>query len=263
MHPIMQYRRFKGCIKYPPGSVSDDTEMTLALAWTIMASTGYDQDKATLGYMQWVNSGCPFLGHNTRDLFLGIKTTAGYEARRAKKLEEPVGAQSQSNGFLMRASPLAILPEDEWRAAAAADCSITNFPLVCQDAATVYVGAVRDALQGLDRSGIFERACEAAQTPEVEEVLMQVADGDVRDVDGLDKGWCLHGLYAAFLALHEYQGTYQDTIDTIMSLGGDSDTNASDKWMPHRSICGRVPDGPRGEDRQEYRHRARGGREGV
>lgn len=225
VHPVIHYRMFKGCTKFPPGTVSDDSEMTLALAWSIMASTGYNREKAAKEYITWANSGCRFMGRNTRQLFQGVSTLAGYEKRRAQKLEEHVDLQSQSNGFLMRATPLAILPN--WEEAAAADCALTNFPPVCIDASRVYVGALHDALEGLDRAAIFERACERAQTQEVTDVLMQVADKESRDIGAPHGGWCLHALYTAFYALNEYRGSYQDTVDLIIRLGGDSDTNGA------------------------------------
>lgn len=223
VHPVMQYRIFKGCTKFPPGTVSDDSEMMLALAWSIMASTGYNRERAAKEYITWANSGCRFMGRNTRELFQGISTLDGYEKRRAKKLEEPEPVQSQSNGFLMRAAPLAILPN--WEEAAAIDCVLSNFPPVCIDASRVYVGALHDVLEGRDRAAIFEHACERAKTREVIDVLMQVADGKERDIEAPHSGWCLHAMYVAFRALTEYRGSYQDTIDMIIRLGGDTDTN--------------------------------------
>jgi ADP-ribosyl-[dinitrogen reductase] hydrolase len=224
-HPILRHRMFKGTFKYPPGTITDDTEMSLALAWSIMASTGYNRDKAAKEYIAWANSGAWAMGRNTRQLFQGVSTLAGYEKRRALKLGEHIDLQSQSNGFLMRACPLAVLPN--WEEAAAADCALTNFPPVCIDVSRVYVGALHDALEGHDRAKIFERACERAQTQEVTDVLMQVADEQDRDIGAPHSGWCLHALYTAFYALNEYRGSYQDTVDLVIRLGGDTDTNGA------------------------------------
>lgn len=224
VHPTILYRRFKGCVRYAPGINGDDFEMLMALAWSIMRSTGYSRDRAATEYLDWANSACPFMGTNTRALFRGVTTLAGYEKRRAAKAAEPEAAQSQSNGFLMRAAPLAVLPD--WESAAAADCALSNFPPVCLDASRVYVGALHDALEGLPRDVIFERAMERARTQEVTDVLMQVADGVARDVTG-QIGWCLHALYAAFWALNQHRGSYQDTIDGVIRLGGDADTNGA------------------------------------
>lgn len=224
-HPILTYRRFQGCTKYPPGSTTDDDEMMLALAWSIITARGYDRDRAIREYITWANSGCVFMGTNTRYLFRGVLTLRGYEERRNKKLAEPPATHSESNGFLMRAAPLAILPN--WREAAELDCTTSNFPAVCVDAARVYVGALHDALGGEGRDAIFENACERAETREITDVLMQVADGEARDIETPHSGWCLHAFYTAFWAIQNYQGSYQDTVNSVVELGGDSDTNGA------------------------------------
>lgn len=68
------------------GSVSDDTEMTIALFNTLKSNNmKYDKDKVILSYMEWANSKPPGIGKNTGDLLKGVKTLKGYENRLEKK----------------------------------------------------------------------------------------------------------------------------------------------------------------------------------
>ena len=55
------------------GSVSDDTDMSIALARSIIQNGGvYSRSKAILQYIEWANSKPMGMGHNTRKLFTTI-----------------------------------------------------------------------------------------------------------------------------------------------------------------------------------------------
>ena len=41
------------------------------------------------------------------------------------------------------------------------------------------------------------------------------------------KGWVLHALHCAFLALNSGRPEFQDRIDQVIRLGGDTDTNGA------------------------------------
>src|SRR5579871_6228817 len=103
-----------------PASVSDDTMMTMALFASI---SGYNYDRIEVigNYIDVVNT-CAFIGRNTRRLFKGIKTIKGYE-NRFNNLTSDEKRNMQSNGSLMRASPLAISFSEE---SIREDCYVTN-----------------------------------------------------------------------------------------------------------------------------------------
>jgi ADP-ribosylglycohydrolase len=71
--PIQHHSRFQGLRTSTIGQVSDDTEMTITLLNRLVSDRGYNGNNVVLSYMKWANSKCPFLGRNTRDLFLGVK----------------------------------------------------------------------------------------------------------------------------------------------------------------------------------------------
>jgi len=235
--------RYSGCVEFPlqyspryqgkktgnVGQITDDTEMTITLADTLSHVDGYNRDRAVTNYMAWANSNTAFLGQNTRALFVGIKTLKGFNQRHRTLHNVPLSEWTQSNGCLMRCSPLAALPENEWAAAAASDCSITNPSPVCVDGVLAYIAATRALLAGASAEVATAAALAYATTPTVVTAITEGRDGTARDVSDLaTKGWIAHALYCAFAALNDNRSqTFQDRIDVVIRRGGDTDTNGA------------------------------------
>jgi ADP-ribosylglycohydrolase len=228
-HALVVVRRFQGGrLVGSVGQITDDTEMMLALADAVVAGGGaYDAGRAVARYLAWANSRCPFLGNNTRRLFTGVKTYEGYRGRWQAARAEPPAAWSQANGCLMRCAPLAALPDEAWEDAVAADCALTNFHPVCLDGVRAYVGAARALLAGGDPAEATAAALALAREPDVVAVIASARDGAPRLVADERKGWILHALHCAFYALNLPLRTFQERIDLVVRLGGDTDTNGA------------------------------------
>lgn len=203
--------RFQGTYNLAVGAISDDSEMTLTLARSLVANRGYHRDRTVEAYLRWANSGTPLMGSNTRELLKGVTTIRGYEARYGKKFAEPQETWTMSNGGTMRCSPLALLADPS---AVIIDCALTNPHPTNLDCNRVYVAAVRLALQGVEPVQIMACVAELAQTDAVREVLSQVLAKTRRDLAHL-KGWCLHGLYCAMWCLL-YTSTLQEALDWVI-----------------------------------------------
>ena len=223
------HHNFKFLARYQPvrhavaGQTTDDTEMTLALANSLIDNKGYDKNGAILSYEKWAND-AKFLGVNTRLLFKGVKTVKGYESRYGKVFDTPEKRHAtQSNGSMMRCSPLVFIFDNN---VVVTDCKLTNPSPINLDANLIYINAMRLLVMGHDRYQTFNTVMGLSQTPEVRNVLSDVSNRVIRDVTGKSKGWVLHALYCAFWGLL-YSENYQDMIDYIIRLGGDTDTNAA------------------------------------
>lgn len=227
IYPLTLNSRWHGTRTGEVGQITDDTEMTIALAQAIIQGHGhYHSNLAITAYQTWANSGCPFMGKNTRSLFQGVTTIRGYNARRDHALQGDPAKYSASNGCLMRASPLALLPEDEWIVAVRSDCILTNFPELCIQSVLAYICALRALLQGHTPSHAITCALEMSTIPEVIQVITDARDRVPRDVEK-QKGWILHSLYCAFYSLSSPIPDFQTRIDEIIRFGGDTDTNAA------------------------------------
>lgn len=220
-HPLTLTSRYKGRFTGVVGQVTDDTEMMIALAMNIRPYRS-----AVMSYLEWANSGCPFMGRNTRALFQGVKTLPGYQARMRSIMARPADEWTQSNGCLMRAAPLATMPDDRWREAALADCRLSNPHPVCVNSVIVYLTAARALLSGASAEEASATALLAAEGAVAGAVRAGCAP-QLRDIGGDTKGWVVHALYCAFYALNLPMGSFQDRIDAVIRLGGDTDTNAA------------------------------------
>ncbi len=204
------------------GQYSDDTEMTLAAARSISSKGFYDEEDIILRYEDWARS-AKAMGRNTRRLLGSIKTVKGYRARFRRFFTDiDPETWTQSNGALMRCSLLSFMGKD----AVVADCSLTNPHPTTIGANVAYSAAIRSAVEGKSKSEIFRVAIEASGVEDVNAVIRSAWEGAPREVNTKQKGWVLHGLYAAFWGFFHHD-TFQDAVDAVIKLGGDTDTNAA------------------------------------
>lgn len=239
---VRTFNRFAAADKhfatYALGSMTDDSEMTLALARGLITNNGYSRDTVIKQYMSWANSNQPMMGKNTRQLFKGIKTIKGFEDRLAKITVLEESKRSQSNGTLMRCAPLAILSTFD---AVLTDCNLSNPNKVNRDANLIQVMTLWMLIRNIPVDEIWKIVKSKAQTPEVRELLTFVENNPLScDSKGTStklefpslaakgkKGWVLNGLYCSMLALR-CSGSYQDIIDWVVKHpGSDTDTNGA------------------------------------
>jgi ADP-ribosyl-[dinitrogen reductase] hydrolase len=224
----LQYRpfmisQFQGRKELEIGQITDDSEMTLALLRTVLKDRGFNLNNIILSYLRWANSGGWMMGKNTRALLKGVTTVKGYNDRMKTIYGLPQEQRSQSNGAMMRCSPLALLWDNN---CVMADVNITNPNSVCLDCNLVYVSALRLALLGKTGSEIFNTVKTLAQTTAVKDVMLQVEKREHRNI-AENKGWCLHALWCAMMTITTFTD-YKLAMNWIIASqpGSDTDTNA-------------------------------------
>jgi ADP-ribosylglycohydrolase len=131
----------------------------------------------------------------------------------------------------MRAYPLALLKDDYTYE----DCMITNPSSVCIECISIYVTILKNIMSGykdnmMDYVSFLKGI--TIKNKCVKNAIYQGLAGKNRVINGKNKGWICHAIYCVFLFFSKAWNKYSDYIDHIISLGGDTDTNAS--------ICGVV-----------------------
>ncbi|MGV3620739.1 MAG: ADP-ribosylglycohydrolase family protein [Archangium sp.] len=209
-----------------PGQVTDDTELALALARSLVERGGYDEDDVARSYLAWLASDPPDRGNATTMAFgkpvKGDDVAAQVRARASQKTE--------ANGSLMRVSPLGVFGARSSRVELAAlamkDSALSHPAAVCQQACAVFVTTIADAVTStLSGPELFERAMEFAGThaPLVVSTLER-ARIELPTSDGDDQGWVRIALQHAFFHLL-HASDFESALMATVLKGGDSDTN--------------------------------------
>ena len=149
--------------------------MAMVLARVLCSPGGFTRQKAVAKYQEWANSGIPFLGKNTAKLFKGVKTFKGYQNR----FEKNHNPQNQGNGPLMRAYPLILDPS-----AIKPDVFLTVENEMCEEMVSIYVNAIKNALDNMDKKEILDHAISLAKHEETILCLNQVLNNEVRNIGG-------------------------------------------------------------------------------
>ena len=199
-----------GVYKTMAGQPTDDSEMALTLARTLVRERKFDAERVLEGYRAWLTS---------RPVDVGMTTERGLLGRG--------DASSESNGSLMRVSPLGIWAAgDPKRAAKAArqDSALTHPNPVCVEACAGYAAAIAAGVGGGDRNAMLEAALEHSSGPARAAIMLGATSRAPADFF-TRQGWVLVALQNAFYAL--FHESFEEGLVRTVGQGGDTDTNAA------------------------------------
>ncbi len=212
------------------GQPTDDSELALMLARTLVYRGAYDPAAVLDAYVRWYDDPQTFdIGGTTRQA-LGAAADAPPGPERLEAALGSASQSSQANGSLMRISPLGIFgatrPAEavDW---ARMDSRLTHPHPVCQDACAVFVAAIAHAIA---HGGGPEAAYAAAlaQAENAADVLatLEKARHEPPEDYSHQMGWVRIALQNAFYQLLHAAGLEEGVVATVMA-GGDTDTNGA------------------------------------
>ena len=202
------------------GQPTDDSEMAITLARSLVEHKTFDQEEIRRSYIYWLESS-PFDIGNT--IYAGLSGRTNH--------------QSQANGALMRVSPLGIFGSTKdlklvagW---AKQDAAITHPHPICLQSNMLFTMSIAYAIsEGANPSTLYTQVVRWANEIYCDEVLIQAIE-DARTsaplTYGPKKGWVLVALHNAYWQMLHARNFEEAIVDTVMR-GGDTDTNAA--------ICG-------------------------
>lgn len=202
------------------GQPTDDSEMALALARSLVERGSFNPGAVRGAYVDWLHSHPFDIGNTVSSGLRGF-----------------LNRDSQANGALMRVSPLGIFgagrPEDDVAAWAAADAALTHPHPVCVGANVLYTLAVAHAVDaGPAPDALYARMLAWAKEWKVpaplRDALTAAADAPPAKY-APQMGWVLIAFQNAVWQLLHAPSLEDGVVDTVMR-GGDTDTNAA--------ICG-------------------------
>lgn len=205
------------------GQPTDDSEMALALARSLVSLSSFDLDDIRGAYERWMRSEPFSVGQTCR-----AALTGGY-----------MSPDSQANGALMRISPLAVFgagrPADadgSIAEAATEDAKITHINPLCTAVNATYVLTLtRIVREGLTRDAAVDTLQSVAReygSPEVEDLVERGLQAPPADFVQ-QMGWVTIAFTNAVYELARGD-SFEESLVRTVGHGGDTDTNAA--------ICG-------------------------
>lgn len=199
------------------GQPTDDSELALLLARSLVERGAYEREDVLERYRWWLDSG-PF------DCGVTIREALGGRLNPA----------SQANGALMRASPIGVfgsrLAASVTAAWARADAALTHPHPVCLEANALFAAAVAAAVKdGARPAELYERMLLWARDWQVPEELMEALTAAASEPPRefiRQQGWVLIAFQNAVYQLLHADGPEDGIVDTVRR-GGDTDTNAA------------------------------------
>lgn len=199
-----------------PGQPTDDSEMAIALARTIVARGEYNAEMTWKAYVRWHDSQPFDCGNTISAAVAGIKNKT-----------------SQANGAMMRVSPIGIagaragIESAHWWARLDAD--LTHPHPVCLEANSIYAAAIATAIANeMSPRELYDFIASSVTEPSLAETIARAQHEPPRDYI-TQQGWVLIALQNALWQLLHAESFETAIIDTV-HRGGDTDTNAA--------ICG-------------------------
>jgi len=227
----------QGPFRVDKGQVTDDSEMTLALLYSIIKKKGkFDREDVAKAYIRWIKSDPADNGITTAK---ALRNAKNYQdtVDNSKKYNKG----SLSNGFLMRISPLALLAlnmkDNQLNKIIKEDVKITHSNKDCFYVAKLYVYMIRYIIKGgknyleeavniinkdkyESRLEIIDIVSQAQKTPYFTRFKNRI------EPDGDYMGFVFVSLQIAFYVLYDAK-SYEEGMKTIIKLGGDTDTNCA------------------------------------
>ena len=192
------------------GQPTDDSEMALMLSRSLLSEKIYRKDSVLHSYREWLQTRPIDVGATTERGLLGLHTT-----------------ESESNGSLMRVSPIGVWAAGDPRRAARTareDSALTHPNTVCLEACSGYAAAIAAGVGGASREAMLEAAL-ASSSGRAREAIEQGARGALPADYETNMGMVLVALQNAFHCLFHAQ--FEDALVATVSRGGDTDTNAA------------------------------------
>jgi ADP-ribosylglycohydrolase/fructose-1,6-bisphosphatase/inositol monophosphatase family enzyme len=192
------------------GQPTDDSEMALTLARALVRDGRHDPQKVLDSYRAWLTSRPVDVGTTTEKGLLGMLTT-----------------ESQSNGSLMRVSPIGIWAAGDAALAARTardDSALTHSSEVCLESCAAYAAAIAAGVAGASREEMVQAALGNSKGA-AREAVEKGAAGWLPEDYFTHMGWVLVALQNAFFFLKSE--SFENALVDTVARGGDTDTNAA------------------------------------
>ncbi len=209
--------------RLPAGRFTDDTEMALALAESLLAHRPLDATDLARRFVAWYRAGPPDIGIHTRAVL--VRVQGGMNWREAAYAVQQQSPASASNGSLMRCWPVALAwwnNLDQLVIDSRLQSEVTHPHVECLEACTLVNVLIYHLVYG--RSPADALAAALRDLAFVAD-LRRVVDNAPRLPRSLlaNSGWVRHTLQSAMWGLLTTD-SFEQAVVHVVNLGNDADT---------------------------------------
>jgi ADP-ribosyl-[dinitrogen reductase] hydrolase len=209
--------------RIPAGTFTDDTEMALALAESLLAHCPLNPADLARRFLEWYGAGPDDVGNHTRAVLSRI--AAGEAWERAVEAVQRRRPGSAGNGSVMRCWPVALAHWDDLDrllADSRLQSRVTHPHPECVAGSAFVNVTVYHLLRGIGPEVAVARALEVVEMPEPLRTVVEAAPGRGRG-ELENSGWVRHTLESAVWGLLT-TASFEEAVVQVVNLGNDADT---------------------------------------
>ncbi|MBA2753231.1 MAG: ADP-ribosylglycohydrolase family protein [Chloroflexia bacterium] len=215
-----------GWLSLAPGEITDDTQMTMALARSC-GPGGLDMDRLVAEFLDWYRSDPKDIGGTTRSALARLAGGESWEEAGEAVQREAGPRGAAGNGTVMRCAPagMRFRRDPAGLVRASIDSArITHADPRCTWGAVAVNQAIAHLLDGGETAGAPAAAIEGVPEKRVRDAVTSAA-GTSRD-DLRAGGYVLDTIRSALWCLANHGG-FEETVVAAVSLGDDADTTGA------------------------------------
>lgn len=212
--------------RLPAGSFTDDTEMALALAESLLHNFDLDPDDLAGRFVNWYRSGPPDVGIHTAAVLQRISD--GMPWQQAVQEVQQANPHNAGNGSLMRCYPVAVAcwqDLDRLIAQSRLQSQVTHPHPDCLDACTFANVMIYFLVHGHSARQAYQEALERVPLSENFRNTLLLAPRRKRD-ELRNTGWVRHTLESAIWGLLN-TSSFEEALVQVINLGADTDTTGA------------------------------------
>ena len=215
-----------GWLELAPGEITDDTQMTMAMARACGAD-GLAMDRLVAEFLDWYRSDPKDIGGTTRSALARLARGEPWE-EAGEAVQREAGARGAAgNGTVMRCAPAGMRFQGDPAGLVRASIDsarVTHADPRCTWGAVAVNQAIAHLLDGGTIAGVPGAAIEGIPEERVHEAVMS-AVGTGRD-DLRAGGYVLDTIRSALWCLANHCG-FEETVVAAVALGDDADTTGA------------------------------------
>jgi ADP-ribosyl-[dinitrogen reductase] hydrolase len=212
--------------RLPAGTFTDDTEMALALAESILAYQIFDPADLSTRFVTWMHANPPDIGNHTWDVLRHMDTGSNWN--QAAIDVQRANPSSAGNGSVMRCWPLALLGWHDINTLireSITQSQITHTHTDCTAGSAFINVTIAYLIQGISREHAINQAIDSVEmASSLRDVILQAPSKSRMELT--NSGWVRHTLESAVWGLLTTDN-FESALVNVVNLGNDADTAGS------------------------------------